>query len=197
MCPHCALLAPPLTTTTICPGDRHVHHLMPPFSELAAHSWLGHCSGSGLISVCPRIVIIWSTPMTSSIRVSTHCGRSSTRPPPRCCNVLVASASARTDAESAKLSPAASIVRCSVPPDSWAVTSLLSSAAVVTSVSPDSVITGPDSPADTEARSVLTRHSYQHRIHPRKPEREPDGIRYEPRRGASDYQLGNWLVMLP
>jgi hypothetical protein len=139
MCPHCALLAPPLTTTTICPGDRHVHHLAPlgpPRAaspslvsrsanfELAAHSGLGHGSGSGLISVCPRIVIIWSTPMTSSIRVSTRCGRSSTRPPPRCCNVLAASASTRTDAESAKLSPAASIVRCSVPPDSWAVTSL-------------------------------------------------------------------------
>ena len=86
-----------------------------------------------------------------------------------------------TDAESAKLSPAASIVRCSVPPDSWAVTSLLSSATVVTSVSPDSVITGPDSPADTEARSVLTRallsglHSFC------LPEREPQSIRYEPR----------------
>ena len=148
-------------TSMIIPPDRRWPRRFANL-KLAAHRGHGHGSGSGLASVSPRIVIICPVPMISSIRASGRWGRSSTRPPPRYCKVLAAGTSTRTDAESAKPSPDASIVRCSVPPDSWEVTSSLSSATVVMSVSPDSVMTGPDPPADTEARSVLTPHSYQH-----------------------------------
>jgi hypothetical protein len=69
---------------------------------------------------------------------------------------MAASISTRIEAESAKLIPDTSIVSCRVPADSWEVISSLSSAMVDGSTSPDKVITGPDAPADTEARNVLT-----------------------------------------
>jgi UDP-N-acetylglucosamine 2-epimerase len=116
-------------------------------------------SGSGGASVFPWIVTISSAPRISSTLASARCGRSSTRSPPRCRNLLAATKRTRMAAVSAKSSPATSTVSCCVSSASWPVISSLRSAAVVMSTSPDSVITGPDSPADTDARSVLTAHS--------------------------------------
>jgi hypothetical protein len=83
------------------------------------------------------------------------------RSPPRFLNVLAAGNSTCIDGVSAKLNSDTSNVSCTVPPGQLAVTSSLSSATVVMSASPHRVISGPDSPADTQARSVLTVSSYQ------------------------------------
>jgi hypothetical protein len=93
-------------------------------------------------------------------------------------DLLTATKSTRMAAVSAKPSPATSTVSCSLSSASWPEISSFSSATVLMSTSPDSVITGPASLADmcTErAHSTLASALHISTIRSAK----PDHVRYE------------------
>lgn len=104
-----------------------------------------------MASAPPRIVTIWSTPSGASTLATGRCGCSRTRRPSRSFSVLAASTSARIDAESANRNPDTSIVSCRVLPASCPVSSSPNYSAQVRSAS---TVTGPDSPATTDASSM-------------------------------------------